>query len=118
MSRQLYIGRSGLGKTYLLLNKKLLPLFQKNPKRYHLIIVSPTAPLQDLYNPIKKHVKSYYPDLDQRVTEEILGFLQDNIKKKVPKTPKKPPIKKKRFPVSVKTGKICSFLTIIFFLGS
>lgn len=82
MSRHIYIGRSGMGKTHLLTNRLKNVLKGKDAKKYLLIIVSPTAPLQDLYKPLKKHTKYYFPTINERITNEITDIISTNFKKK------------------------------------
>jgi hypothetical protein len=82
MSRSVYIGRSGTGKTTLLVSK--LKEWMKNvpKKESELIIVSPTAPLQDIYHGIKKRVTKYYSDIDEHVTSELYNICLRNSQKK------------------------------------
>jgi hypothetical protein len=81
MSRQIYIGRSGVGKTYLLV-QNLLKEFEKNRGKYLLIIVSPTAPLQKLYEPLREKTNMYFPTLDEGITDELDNIVRKNYKSK------------------------------------
>jgi hypothetical protein len=81
MSRTLYIGRSGLGKTYHL-TEQLKKTMAKHPKKHMLVIVSPTAPLQKLYKPFKGKTEKYFSGINDDVTEELEEMVSKNFKKK------------------------------------
>lgn len=81
MSRSVYIGRSGTGKTTLLISKlrewmKVVP-----KKKRMLIVISPTAPLQEIYKNIKTNITHYFSDIDETVTSDLYSICQRNAKK-------------------------------------
>jgi Cdc6-like AAA superfamily ATPase len=82
MSRILYIGRSGTGKTTLMV-KKLKEWFKETKKKNtELIVISPTAPLQEIYKGISKRITKYFSDIDEGVTNQIYELCLKNAKKK------------------------------------
>jgi adenylate kinase family enzyme len=82
MTRIVYIGRSGTGKTTLCV-EKLKEWFKLVKKKdSELIIVSPTAPLQEIYQGIKKRITKFYSDIDEKVTSELYDICQKNALKK------------------------------------
>jgi len=93
MSRSLYIGRSGLGKTHLLCNN-LFKLFEENKRRIYpkLIIVSPTAPKQpEKWNKLKKWTIEYYPRANPEVANQIFLKAEEIYRKFHSKKNKKKP---------------------------
>jgi len=83
MSRSLYIGRSGLGKTHLL-TENLFKLFTENNRKIkpRLTIVSPTAPKQpEKWGKLKKWVVKYYPRANPGVANQIFLEAEDIYKK-------------------------------------
>jgi hypothetical protein len=78
MSRSVYIGRSGTGKTTLLI-KKIKDWIKQVPKKKSvLIVISPTAPLQEMYQKIAKRITKYYSDIDEKVTSELYNLCLKN----------------------------------------
>lgn len=73
----LYIGRRGSGKTMLLLKKlKLYDL-----KKTDIILISPTAKLQDTYTKDSHLFKKYYSVLDESIILEIIEEREKNMTK-------------------------------------
>jgi Cdc6-like AAA superfamily ATPase len=81
MSRSVYIGRSGTGKTTLLLTKIKQWMKEVPKKKSLLIVVSPTAPLQEGYQKIKNRIGKYFNEIDENVTTELYNICQENAKK-------------------------------------
>lgn len=71
MSRTLIIGRSGCGKTTLLI-KLLKQIRSEFGKKFEILLISPTAANQDLYKENEEIFDDYFTVLNDTVVQKII----------------------------------------------
>jgi len=88
MSRSLYLGRSGLGKTTLMVKKLEEAYNYAGRRKFYTILISPTARYQELYMEHKNYFDFFFEDLDETVTQKLQSITEKNSRKS-PKKQKK-----------------------------
>jgi len=82
MSRELFLGPSGTGKTYLMF-ERIKELMEKYKKKIKFIVLSPTANDQpEYFNQIKKKIIFYSPRVDEEALQKAWTLIFKNKKKK------------------------------------
>lgn len=77
MSRNFFVGPSGCGKTTLCVSKVHWALQMLKGVKIRIIIISPTAEIQDIYG----HLSGYKPEFLPRLDENTGRYLYDSIVK-------------------------------------
>jgi len=82
MSRELFVGPSGTGKTYLMF-ERIKEILKKHKKKAKFIVLSPTANDQpEYFNQIKKKIIFYSPRVDEEALHKTWTLIFKNRKKK------------------------------------